>query len=78
MSMASVNDVSQLSYEEARDQLIAVVTQLEQGAETLEDSLSLWERGEALAARCEEWLIGAKKRLEAARNNAEEGTSSSE
>ena len=44
-----------------------VVTELEQGAATLEESLALWERGEALAKRCEEWLIGAKARLDAAR-----------
>lgn len=64
-------DISALSYEEARDELIQVVTQLEQGGETLEVSLQLWERGEALAARCEEWLLGAKQRLEAARQQAE-------
>jgi len=44
-----------------------VVAELERGASTLEESLSLWERGEALAQRCEEWLIGAKARLDAAR-----------
>ena len=44
-----------------------VVAELEQGAPTLEQSLALWERGEALAARCEEWLLGAKRRLDAAR-----------
>ena len=59
-------DVAELSYEEARDQLIAVVQKLEQGAATLEDSMVLWERGEALAARCEEWLTGAKTRLDKA------------
>jgi exodeoxyribonuclease VII small subunit len=61
-------DVAALSYEEARDELVRVVSELEQGAPTLEQSLALWERGEALARRCEEWLIGAKKRLEAARS----------
>jgi exodeoxyribonuclease VII small subunit len=60
-------DVAALSYEEARDELVRVVTELEQGAPTLEQSLALWERGEALAARCEEWLLGAKARLDAAR-----------
>ena len=60
-------DVSTLSYEQARDELIRVVTELEAGSATLEESLALWERGEALAARCEEWLLGAKARLEAAR-----------
>lgn len=57
-----------LSYEEAREQLIAVVGRLEAGGASLEESLALWERGEALAARCEEWLEGARKRLAAARD----------
>ena len=60
-------DVSGLSYEQARDELVRVVTELEQGAATLEESLALWERGEALAKRCEEWLLGAKERLDKAR-----------
>jgi exodeoxyribonuclease VII small subunit len=62
------NDVAALSYEEAREQLIAVVGRLEAGGASLEESLALWERGEALAARCEEWLEGARKRLAAARD----------
>jgi exodeoxyribonuclease VII small subunit len=61
------NDTSALSYEEARDELVRVVNELEQGSSTLEQSLALWERGEALAKRCEEWLVGAKARLDAAR-----------
>lgn len=64
-------DVSELSYEEARDELVRVVAELEQGSSTLEQSLALWERGEALAARCEQWLIGARARLDAARAAAE-------
>ncbi|TFD50629.1 exodeoxyribonuclease VII small subunit [Cryobacterium frigoriphilum] len=64
---ASVPDLSGLSYEQARDELVRVVSELEQGSNTLEHSLELWERGEALAGRCEEWLIGAKARLDAAR-----------
>lgn len=62
---------AELSYEQARDELIRVVGELEQGSSTLEQSLALWERGEALARRCEEWLIGAKARLEAARSRVE-------
>lgn len=61
------SDVTDLSYEQARDDLVRVVNELEQGSSTLEESLALWERGEALATRCEEWLIGAKARLDAAR-----------
>jgi exodeoxyribonuclease VII small subunit len=59
--------VDELSFEAARDELVRVVAQLEQGSPTLEQSLALWERGEALATRCEEWLRGARARLEAAR-----------
>ncbi|NII51454.1 exodeoxyribonuclease VII small subunit [Frigoribacterium endophyticum] len=66
-SADSAPDVSSLSYEQARDELVRVVAELEQGGSTLERSLALWERGEALARRCEEWLMGARERLEAAR-----------
>ncbi len=69
--MADTSDIASLSYEDARDQLVSVVNELEQGSATLEQSIALWERGEALAARCEEWLIGAKRRLEQARASAE-------
>ncbi|GED09062.1 exodeoxyribonuclease VII small subunit [Cellulosimicrobium cellulans] len=60
-------DVATLSYEQARDELVQVVARLEAGGEPLEASLALWERGEALAARCQEWLDGARARLDAAR-----------
>ena len=53
----------QPSYEEAREELIEVVRTLEAGGTTLEESLALWERGEALAKVCQEWLDGARKRL---------------
>jgi exodeoxyribonuclease VII small subunit len=59
--------VTELSYEQARDELVAVVARLEAGGATLEESLALWERGEALAARCQEWLDGARAKLDAAR-----------
>ncbi|WP_412924891.1 exodeoxyribonuclease VII small subunit [Microbacterium sp. 1P10AE] len=65
-------DVASLSFEQARDELVRVVAELEQGAPTLEESLALWERGERLSARCEEWLLGAKRRLDAARGEGEE------
>lgn len=70
MAEAKKTDVAELSFEQARDELARVVAELEQGASTLEQSLALWERGEALAARCEEWLLGAKARLDAARTAA--------
>lgn len=66
----SVDDIQAMTFEQARDELVRVVAELEQGTPTLEHSLALWERGEALAARCEEWLLGAKRRLDAARSSA--------
>lgn len=64
------SDVAELSYEQARDELVRVVSALESGGATLEESLALWERGNALADRCEQWLQGAKARLDAARTAA--------
>lgn len=56
-----------LSYEQARDQLVEVVRQLESGSVSLSESMALWERGEWLAALCQEWLDGAKAKIDAAR-----------
>jgi len=55
-----------LSYEAAREELVEVVRRLEQGGTTLEESLALWERGEHLATVCQQWLDGARERLDAA------------
>ncbi|MEY3094447.1 MAG: hypothetical protein RLZZ317_950 [Actinomycetota bacterium] len=57
-----------MSYEEARDELQKVVAALEAGGVGLEESLKLWERGEELAGICQEWLDGARAKLEAAKN----------
>lgn len=59
-----------LSYEEAREELAEIVESLEDGSATLEESLKLWERGEELAKICQEWLDGAKKKIEAAKKGA--------
>ena len=58
-------DVASLSYERAREELVAVVQRLEAGSVPLEYSLALWERGEALAQRCQTWLDDARARLAA-------------
>ena len=63
--------VSELGYEQCRDELIDVVGTLEQGGLDLDASLKLWERGEELAKRCEEHLAGAQARIEAALAAAE-------
>jgi exodeoxyribonuclease VII small subunit len=61
------SDLDSLSYEQARDELVDVVRRLEAGGASLEESLALWERGEALATRCQQWLDGARQRLDAAK-----------
>ncbi len=58
------------SYEQARDELAEVVRRLEAGGTSLEESLTLWERGEALAKICQRWLDDARARLDAARATA--------
>ena len=58
-------DVASLSYERAREELVTVVQRLEAGQVPLEEALTLWERGEALAARCQSWLDDARARLAA-------------
>jgi exodeoxyribonuclease VII small subunit len=65
-------DAERPSYEQARDELVDVVRQLEAGGTTLEESLQLWERGERLAAVCQEWLDGARARLAAAEPSHDE------
>lgn len=65
-------DASGLTYEQARDELVSIVAKLEAGAVSLEESLALWERGEALAVRCQELLEGARERITKARGDAAE------
>ncbi|WP_328292433.1 exodeoxyribonuclease VII small subunit [Kineococcus sp. NBC_00420] len=65
--MPAASEPSELTYEQARDELVDVVRRLETGGTGLEEALALWERGEALADRCQQWLDGARARLDAAR-----------
>ena len=65
---ASVADSHEPTYEQARDELVQIVAQLEAGGTTLEQSLALWQRGEDLAGLCERYLDAARARLDAASN----------
>ncbi|MBN9618269.1 MAG: exodeoxyribonuclease VII small subunit [Actinobacteria bacterium] len=58
--------MSEPTYEAARTELREIVAQLESGGQSLEDSLTLWERGEVLADICQKWLDGASERLDQA------------
>jgi exodeoxyribonuclease VII small subunit len=66
------------SYEQARDELTELVKRLEAGGLTLEQSLELWERGEQLAAICEEWLEGARARMATALASQDESGEASD
>jgi len=59
-------DIAKLSYEQARDELGKVLGDLEAGSVTLEQSMQLWERGEALAKHCQALLAGAKAKIDEA------------
>jgi exodeoxyribonuclease VII small subunit len=58
-------DVAAMSYEQARDELVDIVARLENGSAGLEESMDLWQRGEALAAHCATWLDAAEARITA-------------
>ena len=62
----SENTEPEISYETARAELRDIVQALESGGQPLEESLSLWQRGEELAGICQRWLDGARARLDAA------------
>ncbi|WP_298178694.1 exodeoxyribonuclease VII small subunit [Saccharomonospora sp.] len=72
------DELADLGYEEARDQLIEVVKDLEAGGLSLEESLALWERGERLARLCERHLEGARERIDAALATVEQNPSDAE
>ncbi|MCL2783933.1 MAG: exodeoxyribonuclease VII small subunit [Propionibacteriaceae bacterium] len=57
---------AELTYEQARDELISVVTRLESGGESLADSMELFKRGEYLANLCQRYLTEARTVVESA------------
>lgn len=58
------DDIKAMPYEQAMTELEQIVQKLEAGAVSLEDSIAIYERGEALKARCETLLKGAEARIE--------------
>ena len=57
------------TYEQARDELLRVVQQLESGGASLAESMALWQRGEKLAAVCQGFLDGAREQVAASRKD---------
>ena len=58
------DDIKAMPFETAMAELEQIVQKLEAGSVTLEDSIAIYERGEALKARCETLLKGAEARIE--------------
>lgn len=76
-SSQATEEISELSYEDARDELVGIVARIEGGSASLEESMTLWERGEALAAHCKAKLDQAQQQLDRTAPGAgDEGTGS--
>jgi exodeoxyribonuclease VII small subunit len=58
------NDVAKLPFERAIEELESIVKRLEEGKVPLEESVTIYERGEALKRRCEDLLRQAEARVE--------------
>lgn len=63
-SPPAVVDVSALPFEKAMSELEQIVSRLEKGDATLEESITIYERGEALRRHCEQLLHTAEMRIE--------------
>ncbi|MGP9812573.1 exodeoxyribonuclease VII small subunit [Rhodopseudomonas palustris] len=64
MADAAPADVRKLSFERAMEELETIVKRLEDGKVPLEESVAIYERGEALKRRCEELLRQAEARVD--------------
>lgn len=63
MAEPTYPDIEQMSFEQAMEELEKVVTQLDRGDVSLDESISLYERGAHLRKRCEDTLKRAEERV---------------
>lgn len=70
MSKPDENPITEMTFEVAMAELERIVDRLERGDVALEDSIAIYERGEALKSRCEALLKAAEERVEAIRLSA--------
>ena len=68
-------EIADLSYEQAKEELVSIVATLEGGSASLEESMRLWERGEKLAAHCTQWLDQAQEAVDGASGQDDSGDS---
>ena len=62
--MAEASDIATMNFEKALDELETIVAKLESGKVDLEESIKIYERGEALRKHCEAKLAEAEARIE--------------
>lgn len=62
--MTTPPDVASLSFEQALKELEAIVGRLEQGSVPLEESIAIYERGDALRTHCDKLLKAAEAKVE--------------
>jgi exodeoxyribonuclease VII small subunit len=62
--MTDAKTPKKLTYEESRARLLEIVSLLEEGGISLEDSIKLWTEGDSLAKECKEFLESAKQGIE--------------
>ena len=70
MSESAAPAIDSMTFETAMTELERIVDRLERGEVALEDSIAIYERGEALKARCEALLKAAEERVEKIRLSA--------
>ncbi len=70
MAEKNSSDVGQMPFERAIEELESIVKRLEEGKVPLEESIAIYERGEALKRRCEDLLRQAEARVEKITLNA--------
>ena len=71
-SPADTTAIVDLSYEDARDELVQIVSRIEGGGASLEESMKLWERGESLAEHCKAKLDQAQAQLDGTSPDADD------
>ena len=64
LDQAGLSEIAAMPFEKALAELEDIVTRLERGSVALEESIAIYERGEALKTHCDGLLRNAEMRIE--------------
>lgn len=78
MTEKTADDIAELTFEQALEQLESIVRKLEQGEASLDESIELYARGDRLRAQCEARLKAAQARIEKIQLDADDNPSGTE